>query len=258
MRWLLPSILAFTLSPYSSYASEKVHPPHPMEEAKKEAPKEPEKPSEATSALERKSSCELLPQKTSKDLWGVAQCYQEAGDPGQSVLALRELVRKSPLELEAYFIAAWLLWDEGRKAGGNREIERTREAVEELQSARLANPTHWMVDVEMGDFFALRLKAPEKAIAEYTKARLHYDGDYARAVPAASPGRKAAIENRLARTSQALGRKGEAVEASCRAAFFDPDDDEAKRRIESLSGSCDRKKVEDPRPSARKHGAAPR
>jgi tetratricopeptide (TPR) repeat protein len=212
------------------------------------APSEKPAGEAAAKSLQQKSSCELLPQKSSKDLWNVAQCYQEAGDPGQSVSSLRELVRKNPQELEAYFIAAWLLWDEGHKAGGSKEIDRSREAVEELQNARLANPTHWMVDVEMGDFFALRLKAPEKAIAEYQKARQHYDGDYARAVPAASPGRKTAIENRLARTSASLGRKGEAVEASCRALFFDPDDDEAKRRIEKLSGSCDRKKVEDPRP----------
>jgi tetratricopeptide (TPR) repeat protein len=203
--------------------------------------------SEKGDKLLRQAACENLPQKTSEDLWKVAECFRKEGDPGQAIASLREITRKDPRDLEAAFITAWLLWEDGHRRGGREEQARTREALEELKQARVNNPSHWLMDTELGDFYLLRLKAPELAYPEYVKARSHYDGDFARNVEAASVGRKTAIENRIARTSEMIGRKGEAVEASCRAMFFDPDDKEALQRIERLSGSCERKGVKDPR-----------
>lgn len=204
-------------------------------------------PNERSDKLLRQAACENLPQKSTEDLWRVAECYRKEGDPKQAVASLREIVRKDPRDLEASFIAAWLLWEDGHRRGGREEQDKTREALEELKSARVNNPSHWLMDTELGDFYLLRLKAPELAFPEYIKARGHYDGDFARNVENASPGRKASIENRIARTADMIGRKGESVEASCRALFFDPDDKEALARIERLSGSCERKGVKDPR-----------
>jgi len=202
--------------------------------------------------LLRQAACENLPQKTTEDLWKVAECFRKENDPKQAVASLREITRKDPKDLEASFIAAWLLWEEGHRLGGREEQSKTREALEELKKARVNNPSHWQMDTELGDFYLLRLKAPELAFPEYIKARLHYDGDFARNVENASVGRKTAIENRIARTADLIGRKGEAVEASCRALFFDPDDKEALARIERLSGSCERKGVKDPRAPTKK------
>jgi tetratricopeptide (TPR) repeat protein len=205
---------------------------------------------ETPSAGERlmgRAQCEKLPQKTSENLWQVAECFRKEGETRQAIASLREIIRKDPRDLEASFITAWLLWEEGRRIGGRDEQNRTKEALEELKKARINNPTHWMMDVELGDFYFLRMRAPQLAHPEYLKARAHYDGDFARNVDKASAGRKTSIENRIARTAHALGRNGEAVEASCRALFFDPDDKEALDRIKNLAGSCERKGVSDPR-----------
>ena len=202
--------------------------------------------------LLRQAACESLPQKTSEELWKVAECFRKEGDPGQAIASLREVTRKDPRDIEAAFVTAWLLFEDGHRRGGREEQNRTREALEELKQARVNNPSHWLMDTELGDFYLLRLKAPELAFPEYIKARSHYDGDFARNVEAASVGRKTSIENRIARTAEMIGRKGEAVEASCRAMFFDPDDKEALTRIERLAGSCERKGVKDPRASTPK------
>jgi tetratricopeptide (TPR) repeat protein len=197
--------------------------------------------------LLRKAACENLPQRSSEDLWRVAECFRNENDIRQAVASLREITRKDPKDIEAAFIAAWLIWEEGHKKGGREEQSAIKEALDELKKSRINNPTHWLIDTEIGDFYFLRMQAPHLAYPEYLKARSHYDGDFARNVDKASVGRKASIENRIARSAEAIGRKGEAVEASCRALFFDPDDKEALERIEKLSGSCERKAVSDPR-----------
>lgn len=220
------------------------------ESSKTEAPKKPQ-PSEGESLL-RQATCESLPQRTTEDLWAVSECFRKEGDSSQAIASLREIQRKSPQELEASFIVAWLIWEEGHKKGGSEEQKGVQEALNELKKARVNNPTHWLLDVEIGDFYFLRMKAPQLAYPEFLNARKHYDGDFARSVEKASPGRKAAIENRIARTVEVLGRPGEAVEASCRALFFDPDDKEALKRIETHSGSCERKDVKDPNQSQKK------
>lgn len=223
-----------------AWASDKGHheaaPAAPAAKAKSSAEK-----------LNEKVVCEKLPQKTEADLWNLAECFHKIGVTGTTVEILKSISQRNPKDLEAYFTASWLLWQEGRNQGGAEERKRTQEALRELERARLSNPTHWEVDVELGDFYYLRLNQSELAYPEYIKARKHYDGDYARNVPKASNGRKAAIENRVARTAEKLDRKGEAVEASCRALFFDPDDSSAQERIDKLQGSCTRKNVEDPR-----------
>ncbi len=193
-----------------------------------------------------KLNCEQLPQKTTKDLWNLAECYEKIGDYFRAVSSLREISRREPQDLESYFVSAWLLWREGRRQGGITESKKNAEALEELMKARLSNPTHWRVDAEVGDFYFLRLANMPQAYAEYIKSRDHYTGDYARNVPEASLGMKTSIENRIARSTEILDRKGESVEASCRALYFDPDDKDARDRIERLAGSCTRKGVEDP------------
>lgn len=230
----------------------------PLASANETAPAAPAPKGDETASTERgdkllrQATCENLSQKTAEDLWRVAECFRKENDPKQAIASLREITRKDPRDLEASFVAAWLLWEEGRRLGGREEQSKTREALEELKKARVNNPSHWQMDTELGDFYLLRLKAPELAFPEYIKARAHYDGDFARNVESASVGRKASIENRIARTADLIGRKGESVEASCRALFFDPDDKEALARIERLSGSCERKGVKDPRAKATK------
>jgi len=220
----------------------------PSEDAKSEAA---QKGSQASN-LFNKAQCETMPQKTSEDLWNIAECFKNQKDYRQAVASLRQVVRKDPQDIEAVFVLAWMLWEEGRYIGGREEKLNTRKALQELKNARISNPTHWLLDVEIGDFYFLRMSAPDLAYPEYITARKHYTGDFARSVDEATIGRKASIENRIARTAAAIGRKGEAVEASCRALFYDPDDKEAKKRIEDLSGSCDRKGVEDPRKKSKK------
>src|SRR5690606_12654307 len=100
-----------------------------------------------------------LPQKTTPDLWKIAECFRKENDVQQAIASLREIIRKDPQELEAAFITAWLLWEEGHRRGGREEQSKTREALEELKKARVNNPTHWEMDAELGDFYLLRLRA---------------------------------------------------------------------------------------------------
>lgn len=216
------------------------------EEVKEEAANEEVAEQSSGQKLFARAKCESLPQRTPSELWVVAECFKEQNDYTQSIASLQELVRKDPQDLEAVFVLAWLIWEEGRRIGGRKETKNTKRAVAELMKARNNNPTHWLLDVEIGDFYFLRMNAPDLAYAEYIKARKHAKGDFSRSVPKAKLGRKVSIENRIARTSEVIGRKGEAVEASCNALYMDPDDPEAAKRIRDLSGSCERKGVENP------------
>jgi len=212
----------------------------------KETPKTEQPNTKAAQLFVNRVACEGLPQKTESEQWGMAECFFKIGVYSKAVEILREISRKNPKDLEAYFNASWMLWTDGHALGGEDEKKKNMEAVEELQRARISNPTHWEVDTELGDFYLLRLNLPQKAYTEYIKAREHYEGDYSRSVPKAENGRKAAIEDRIGRVAELLDNKGEAVEASCRALFFDPDDKAAENRINKIGGSCIRKKVKDP------------
>ncbi len=217
---------------------------------------EPEKET-AADKLNAKTKCERLPQATEADLWNLADCFFQIGVTPTATEILMVILQKNPKSIEAYATAAWLRWQEGQGLGGAQERRLTEEAVGILEKARVSNPTDWRVDTEIGDFYHLRMNETERAYASYVQARKHYDGDYARNVPKAPAGRKAAIENRIARSAEILGRKGEAVEASCRALYWDPDDPAAANRLKKLEGSCTRKKVRDPREEeAEKEAAA--
>lgn len=217
---------------------------------------EPEKET-AADKLNAKTKCERLPQATEADLWNLSDCFFQIGVTQTATEILMVILQKNPKSIEAYATAAWLRWQEGQSLGGAQERRLTEDAVSILEKARISNPTHWGVDTEIGDFYYLRMNEPERAYASYVQARKHYDGDYARNVPKAPAGRKAAIENRIARSAEILGRKGEAVEASCRALYWDPDDPAAASRLKKLEGSCTRKKVRDPREEeAEKEAAA--
>ena len=211
----------------------------------KASEKTPEKGEEKHA--DSKRDCERLSQKTAAELWELSDCYYSQGEVKKTLQALKQISQKDPHELDAFFTASWLTWNQGARRGGAEARKLALEGLEELQRARVNNPSHWEVDTELGDYYFLRLNLFDKAYAEYLRAREHYDGDYSRNVPKAEPGRKAAIENRIARTAERLDRKGEAVEASCRALFFDPDDKGAQQRIERLFGSCVKKDVKDPR-----------
>lgn len=195
-----------------------------------------------------KTDCSSLPNKTKNELWERVDCFYLQDKTEDTLATLKTLSRQERRELDAYFTTSWILWEQGQKIGGSTERKKTLEALEELERARLKNPMHWEVYTELGDFYYLRLKPPafEKAYSAYAKARELYDGDETQEIPSASLGRKAAIENRLARTAEQLGRKGEAIESSCRALFFDPDDESPKVRIEKLNGSCVKKDVKNP------------
>lgn len=251
MKSLFFGTLLIALSAQANESAPAAHPPA----EKASAPAAPKHEESAAEKLYEKVQCEKLPQKTATDLWNLAECFYKIGVTQLTIDTLRVIAQKNPKDLEAFFTASWLIWQEGQARGGAEERKRTEEALSELEKARLSNPTHWAVDIEIGDFYFLRLNSPEKAYGEYLRARRHYDGDYARNVPKAENGRKAAIEDRLARTAEKLDRKGEAVESSCRALFFDPDDAGALARITRLQGSCVRKKVQDPRKEEKEEGA---
>ncbi len=235
---MISSLLLLTLVSQSAIASKESHTSDKAQATKAE--------SSSAKKLFDKARCETLPQQSSEDLWNIAECFRDQKDYRQSVASLRQIVRKDPQDIEAVFVLAWMLWEEGRFIGGREEKLRTRKALQELKNARIINPTHWLLDSEIGDFYFLRMNAPDLAYPEYIKAREHYVGDFARSVEEASKGRKSSIENRIARTAELIGRKGEAVEASCLALYYDPDDKEADERIKKLSGSCDRKGIKDP------------
>jgi len=198
------------------------------------------------STLER-PGCELMPQKKASDLWEVAECYFKMGLSLKAGDVLKEIAKKDPRDLDAFFTASWMLWNESLSKQGDLEKHFQDQSLEMLNQAVDHNPTDWQVYVERGDHFYLRLNDVTKAYAEYIKAQSLYQGDFSRKILPAEVGRKASIEARIARTTEKLGRKGESVEASCRALYFDPDDKGSKDRIERLHGSCTRKKVADPR-----------
>jgi tetratricopeptide (TPR) repeat protein len=201
-----------------------------------------EKPKEAA-----KPQCTDLPQRSQKELWAVAECFYKASKNQQAIKVLRGVTTKDPKDLEAYYILSWLLWNEAQTQPLDIERELKEAALAELSQAVKVMPYHWGPWIERGDFYALNLRQIDKAYADYLKGRALYAGDADRGIPGASAGRKASIENRIARTCEQIERKGEAVEASCRALFFDPDDKDAQARIKRLGGSCVRKGVADPR-----------
>jgi tetratricopeptide (TPR) repeat protein len=213
------------------------------------------KPVTASSLFEKKETvkkneptpCEQLPQKTVQNLWEVSECYYKKGDFEKTADILKEISRRDIANLESYFVSSWLYWRLGVSRGGEDEKRFFADALGELKRALDLHPTHWEIYTERGDFYYLRTNEFDKAYADYMKARSYYKGDYARKVPEATDGKKAAIEARIARTAEKLDRKGEAVEASCRALFYDPDDRGSQERIERLFGSCVRKNVKDPR-----------
>ena len=220
--------------------------PHPE---KKETPSklfETTTPSTPITNPSTPAPCEQLPQLSTKDLWTVSECHYEKRNFEKTIDVLREIRRRDVHELDAYFTTAWLLWRMGTARGGADETRFVAEAIKELQEASSKHPTNWKVFTEVGDFYFLRLNQPDKAYAEYLNARKYYKGDFSRKSTEASKGQKAAIEARIGRTSEKIGRKGEAVEASCRALFLDPDDKGSEDRVNRLFGSCDRKKVKDP------------
>ncbi len=199
-----------------------------------------------------KPGCEMMPQKTTDQLWDLAECYYRAARIEKASDVLTELTKRDPRNVDAFFLGSWLIWSQSQSKTGDLEKKLQNEALEILDRAVELNSTHWETYVERGDFYFLRLNNITKAYAEYTKARSLMDGDFARKVRPADVGRKASIEARIARTAEKLDRKGESVEASCRALFFDPDDQGSKDRIERLFGSCTRKKVMDPRTKVEK------
>jgi tetratricopeptide (TPR) repeat protein len=207
-------LLALILCWSGALASEKAPVKDETEDTRGLPP--PAKPrSKAANELMEKVRCEQMPQKSEQDLWDRSQCYFQLGDHMSAAEGLREITKRNPRDLEAYFTSSWLLWSYGKISGGSEEEKATKNALDELQRARLANPFHWEVDVEIGDFYFLRLNQPEKAYVEYLNARKHYEGEPTKNVPKAENGRKAAIENRIARTAEKLDRRGEAIEASC-------------------------------------------
>ncbi len=252
MPFLLTTL--FALLTFEAIASEKIDKSQqPNSEIKKEV--EPKSPTEGAKKLFEKPSaktdeptpCEQYPQKTVNDLWAVSECFYKKGDFEKTSDVLKEISRRDTSLLEAYFISAWLFWRIGTSRGGEEEKKFFEEALGEYKRALDLHPSHWDIYTERGDFYFLRTGEFDKAYADYLKARNFYKGDYARKVPEALDGKKAAIEARIARTAEKLDRKGEAVEASCRALYYDPDDRGSQARVERLFGSCVRKKVKDPR-----------
>lgn len=185
--------------------------------------------------------CKSLPQNDVSALWERTDCYHKNGNHQQAIRSLKEIIRRDPKDLDAYFVARWMLWNESKLHLAPKNKQLLRDAKKIMKLAKEQNERHWMVEYEWGDYYFLRLNEPTKAIVHYLKARELYNGDKADGVQEASKGKKAAIENRIARTAELLNRPGDAVLASCRALYFDPDDKSAKTRLKELGGNCLRK-----------------
>jgi len=185
--------------------------------------------------------CKELPSKSKRELWELSNCYFKAESYQGAMKTLQEITTRFPEDLDAFFISSFNIWKRAVKLGGEKKGQLEKDALKELNRASILNPTHWRVFLELGDFQYLRLKKPENAYKHYMSARQYYEGDASKKVEMASKGLKSAIENRIARTNEALDRRGEAVSASCLSLHWDPDNKEAQERLARLSGSCKRK-----------------
>jgi tetratricopeptide (TPR) repeat protein len=192
--------------------------------------------------------CQNLKSKQENDYWKTMTCYFQQNEFEKAAQTGELLLSKHPNNLQAYTLTSWFYWKTSNKLSGSQESDLIEKALQLLNQMVAQFPQSWQAYVERSDYYYLRLKRLDLAYADLIKARdLYHLAEAESRSQEATVGQKASIENRIARISENLGRTGEAVEASCRALYFDPDDPSALDRIKRLAGSCLRKKVQDPR-----------
>jgi tetratricopeptide (TPR) repeat protein len=185
--------------------------------------------------------CEKLPAAKKNEAWEKANCFFKGKNFVRATEVFQRLAVEYPEELEAYFLASHSLWEQGKLAADKEREKLYAASLAELEKAAALQPEHWRIPMEIGDHFFLREQKPEKAHRFYLQTRKYYEGSEKKRIPAATDGQKSAIENRIARTNEMLDRRGDAVTATCLSLYFDPDNAEAKGRLERLGGACKRK-----------------
>jgi tetratricopeptide (TPR) repeat protein len=170
---------------------------------------------------------------TIKEHWAIAKNHFEKREYLQGAEQLEKLVSEHPNHFDARPIGAWFFWEASKRLAGSERSALEARAEAFILAGLPANQESWFYHRELGDFYRLRVGSTTKSHIHYQQAVKYFES--------ASKIQKAALLDRLARSSEELGRKGDAVTASCRALEFDPDDKMAQARIKNLAGNCKRK-----------------
>ncbi|HVJ63878.1 MAG TPA: hypothetical protein VM901_01345 [Bdellovibrionota bacterium] len=175
------------------------------------------------------------PAKSVVAYWANAKEHLAKREYLEAASELERLVTDHPSESDARPIGAWFYWEASKRLTGAERSKLEKKAEAFILAGHAGNETSWFYNRELGDFYRLRVGSTTKSHDYYQKAVEHF--------ASASKVQKAALLDRVARSAEELGRKGDAVLASCRALEFDAEDKMAKNRILALSGNCTRKGV---------------
>ena len=175
------------------------------------------------------------PAKSVVAYWATAKEHLAKREYLEAANELERLVADHPSESDPRPIGAWFFWEASKRLTGGERSKLEKKAEAFILAGHAGNETSWFYNRELGDFYRLRVGSTTKSHDYYQKAVEHF--------ASASNVQKAALLDRVARSSEELGRKGDAVLASCRALEFDAEDKMAKNRIQALSGNCTRKGV---------------
>ncbi len=167
--------------------------------------------------------------------WKIARDHFEKRAYLEGAEQLQLLVNDHPTHWEARPIGAWFFWEASKRLAGHERSVLEKRAEAFILTGLVGNERSWFYNRELGDFYRLRAGSNAKAYPYYKQAVDNFES--------ASKVQKAALLDRLARSAEELGRKGDAVTASCRALEFDPDDKMAKARLNNLTGNCKRKGI---------------
>ncbi len=211
---------------------------------KESATAKPATPPEKAGTIAKSSTsqdCSKLPQEKKVELWNKANCFFKKKEHLSAIDTFRRIYTEYPEEMEAFFLSSYSYWELGLANEAQKREEYYKASLEELEKATAQNPDHWRPFIELGDHYAVRELKPEKAQSYYLSARKLYVGNAKKGIPEASEGQKSSIEDRIARNSEALDRRGDAVSATCLSLYYDPDNEEAQGRLNRLGGACKRK-----------------
>jgi tetratricopeptide (TPR) repeat protein len=197
------------------------------------------KKEDANTSTVKNIDCEKMPVSKQLEMWLKVNCFFKAKNYPKSIENLHKLVAEYPSEIEAYVFSSFLNRELGNQYTGEVKEKYYKESVEDLEKATALQPENWKIYKDMGDHYYLFEQKPENAHRYYMLARKFYEGG--KSIPKATNGEKSAIEDRIARTNEALSRRGDAVTATCISLMYDPDNKEAQQRLEKLGGACKRK-----------------
>lgn len=174
---------------------------------------------------------------TLEEHWQTARSQYDSHQYQAAAETLEKLLKEYPDHWQARPIGAWFYWEASKNNAGQDRVALEKKAenmiLDGLKDS--ANLKSWVYEREVGDFYRLRVGSTTKAYPYYQKSVEYFES--------ANQVQKAALLDRLARSSEELGRKGDAVTASCKALELDPEDKMAKNRIKNLAGNCTRKGI---------------